>query len=128
MYILLIALPLISFCVTGLFGKHIGPYGSASISISSACFSFLLSVLIIYEVLVNYCCVYIKLLIWIDSGSLNLNWGFMFDSLTAIMCCIITFISFLVHLYSIEYMGHDPHLPRFLAYLSLFTFFMLIVF
>ena len=49
----------------------------------------------------------------------------MFDSLTVFMCVVVTFISFLVHLYSIEYMSHDPHLSRFMSYLSLFTFFML---
>jgi NADH:ubiquinone oxidoreductase subunit 5 (subunit L)/multisubunit Na+/H+ antiporter MnhA subunit len=51
----------------------------------------------------------------------------MFDSLTAVMCAVVTFISCLVHLYSTEYMSHDPHLPRFMSYLSLFTFFMLIL-
>ena len=51
----------------------------------------------------------------------------MFDSLTVSMCVVVTFISFLVHLYSTEYMSHDPHLPRFMSYLSLFTFFMLIL-
>ena len=51
----------------------------------------------------------------------------MFDSLTVLMCIIVTFISFLVHFYSIEYMSYDPHLPRFMSYLSLFTFFMLIL-
>lgn len=58
---------------------------------------------------------------------LNIDWGFMFDSLTVCMCVTVTFISLLVHLYSMEYMSHDPHLPRFMAYLSLFTFFMLIL-
>jgi len=51
----------------------------------------------------------------------------MFDSLTVLMCVIVTFISCLVHIYSIEYMSHDPHLARFMSYLSLFTFFMLIL-
>ena len=51
----------------------------------------------------------------------------MFDSLTVFMCVIVTFISCLVHVYSTEYMDHDPHLSRFMSYLSLFTFFMLIL-
>ena len=51
----------------------------------------------------------------------------MFDSLTVVMCFVITFISLLVHLYSTEYMSHDPHIARFVSYLSLFTFFMLIL-
>jgi NADH:ubiquinone oxidoreductase subunit 5 (subunit L)/multisubunit Na+/H+ antiporter MnhA subunit len=55
------------------------------------------------------------------------DWGFMFDSLTVIMLIVVTFVSSVVHLYSTEYMSHDPHLPRFMSYLSLFTFFMLIL-
>jgi NADH-quinone oxidoreductase subunit M len=51
----------------------------------------------------------------------------MFDSLTVTMCCVVTFISTLVHLYSIEYMAYDPHLSRFMSYLSLFTFFIVLV-
>jgi NADH-ubiquinone oxidoreductase chain 5 len=73
------------------------------------------------------CFVYIKVTTWISSELLNFDWGFMFDSLAVTMCIVVTFISFLVHLYSIEYMSHDPHLPRFMSYLSLFTFFMLIL-
>jgi NADH-ubiquinone oxidoreductase chain 5 len=73
------------------------------------------------------CFVYIKLGTWISSEVMHVDCGFMFDSLTATMCVVVTFISFLVHLYSIEYMSHDPHLPRFMSYLSLFTFFMLIL-
>jgi len=57
----------------------------------------------------------------------NVSWGFLFDSLTVIMLVVVTFISSLVHLYSIEYMGHDPHLSRFMSYLSLFTAFMLVL-
>ena len=55
------------------------------------------------------------------------SWGFMFDSLTVVMLVVVTCVSSLVHLYSTEYMGGDPHLPRFMSYLSLFTFFMLIL-
>jgi len=58
---------------------------------------------------------------------LNVDWGFLFDSLTVVMCCVVTFVSSIVHLYSTEYMANDPHLPRFMSYLSLFTFFMLIL-
>lgn len=71
--------------------------------------------------------VYLKLATWIKSDTLNVDWGFLFDSLTVSMCVIVTFISLVVHLYSVEYMKDDPHLPRFMSYLSLFTFFMLIL-
>jgi NADH:ubiquinone oxidoreductase subunit 5 (subunit L)/multisubunit Na+/H+ antiporter MnhA subunit len=62
-----------------------------------------------------------------ESNSLIISWGFLFDSLTVTMLVVVTFISTLVHLYSISYMSEDPHLPRFMAYLSLFTFFMLML-
>lgn len=58
-------------------------------------------------------------------GLLNVSWGFLFDTLTSMMLIIVTLISCLVHLYSISYMAHDPHLVRFMSYLSLFTMFML---
>lgn len=73
------------------------------------------------------CFTYIKVATWISSDTLNVDWGFLFDTLTAIMCVVVTFISSLVHLYSTEYMSHDPHLSRFMSYLSLFTFFMMIL-
>merc|ERR1712127_831226 len=90
-------------------------------------FTFLLSFFAFYEVALNGSPVYIKFLTWINSEMLNVDWGFLFDTLTVVMCCVVTFVSFLVHLYSTEYMSHDPHLPRFMSYLSLFTFFMLIL-
>jgi len=62
-----------------------------------------------------------------ESNSLIISWGFLFDALTVTMLVVVTFISTLVHLYSISYMSEDPHLPRFMAYLSLFTFFMLML-
>jgi proton-translocating NADH-quinone oxidoreductase chain L len=64
---------------------------------------------------------------WILVDSLDIKWSFCFDSLTSVMLIVVTFISTLVHLYSTEYMEYDPHLPRFMSYLSLFTFFMLIL-
>lgn len=57
----------------------------------------------------------------------TINIGLLFDSLTCMMLIIVTGISFLVHLYSIGYMSHDPHISRFMSYLSLFTFFMLVL-
>lgn len=127
MYLLLVMLPLIGSCSAGLFGRKLGPYGASIITTTCLMLSFLLSAFAFYEVALVGCCVYIKLITWIDSEVLNVDWGFMFDSLTVVMCCVVTFVSSLVHLYSTEYMSHDPHLPRFMSYLSLFTFFMLIL-
>jgi NADH-ubiquinone oxidoreductase chain 5 len=127
MYLLLVFLSIIGSCLAGLFGRHLGSWGSAIITTSCLFLSFLISLFAFYEVALVGCFVYIKLTTWISSEVLNIDWGFMFDSLTVSMCVVVTFISFLVHLYSTEYMSHDPHLPRFMSYLSLFTFFMLIL-
>nr|AZP79192.1 NADH dehydrogenase subunit 5 [Nitzschia palea] len=127
MYIPLIFLPLAGFCITGLFGRAIGPKGAAIVTTSCLVISLFLSFFAFYEVGLMGSPVYIQLATWVSSEVLLINWGFLFDSLTVIMCIVVTFVSSLVHLYSIEYMSHDPHLPRFMSYLSLFTFFMLIL-
>jgi NADH-ubiquinone oxidoreductase chain 5 len=127
MYLLIILLPITGSCLAGLFGRHLGSWGSSFITTSCLISSFFLSIFSFYEVALFGCPVYIKLTTWISSEVLNIDWGFMFDSLTVSMCVVVTFISSLIHLYSIEYMSHDPHLPRFMSYLSLFTFFMLIL-
>ena len=111
----------------GLFGRHIGPKNAGSITISCLMITCLLSLTAFYEVALAGSPVYIKLCTWIDSELFNVDWGFLFDTLTVVMCCVVTFVSSLVHLYSTEYMCNDPHLSRFMSYLSLFTFFMLIL-
>ena len=127
MYLLIVFLSITGFCLAGLFGRYLGSWGSAIITTTCLFISFLISLFVFYEVALMGSFVYIKLATWISSDLLHINWGFLFDSLTAIMCVVVTFISFLVHLYSTEYMSHDPHLARFMSYLSLFTFFMLIL-
>jgi NADH-quinone oxidoreductase subunit L len=67
----------------------------------------------------------IELFTWIDSGSLKVSWALKVDTLTAVMMIVVTYVSAMVHVYSIGYMHHDNHVPRFMGYLSLFTFFML---
>jgi NADH-quinone oxidoreductase subunit L len=69
----------------------------------------------------------VEVLRWVNSGALNANWAFRIDALTAVMLVVVNTISSLVHIYSIGYMSHDPYQPRFFAYLSLFTFFMLML-
>jgi len=127
MYLLLVFLPLIGSCCAGLFGRKLGPYGASCITVTCLLITLFLSLFAFYEVSLIGCCVYIKFVPWINSELLNVDWGFLFDSLTVVMCCVVTFVSSIVHLYSTEYMAHDPHLPRFMSYLSLFTFFMLIL-
>ena len=127
MYLNIVFLPLISSIVSGLFGRKIGPKGSSIVTVACLIVTFLCSFFAFYEVSLMGSPVYIKLTTWINCEVLHVDWGFQFDTLTVIMCCVVTFVSSLVHLYSTEYMSHDPHLPRFMSYLSLFTFFMLIL-
>jgi NADH-ubiquinone oxidoreductase chain 5 len=127
MYLLVIFLSLFSSILSGLFGKAFGTIGSTKITILFITASSLLSYIIFYEiVLLNSNCS-IKLFPWFDSGLLFVQWGFLFDALTSTMLCVVLTVSTLVHIYSSEYMSTDPHLPRFMSYLSLFTFFMLIL-
>jgi NADH-ubiquinone oxidoreductase chain 5 len=127
MYILIVFLPLFSSIFSGICGRFLGFWGSASLTLISLAKAFFLSLRAFYKVVLKGFFYNVKLTSWITCEVFHVDWGFMFDSLTVLMCVIVTFISFLVHLYSIEYMSHDPHLPRFLSYLSLFTFFMLIL-
>jgi NADH-ubiquinone oxidoreductase chain 5 len=127
MYLILVFLPLIGSITAGLFGRKIGPKGASIITVTLLFITFSISVFAFYEVALIGSPTYIKLTTWVNSELFNVDWGFLFDSLTVVMCCVVTFVSTLVHLYSTEYMSHDPHLPRFMSYLSLFTFFMLIL-
>jgi NADH-ubiquinone oxidoreductase chain 5 len=127
MYLTIIFLPLFGFLIAGFFGKKLGSYGSGVITTFCLFCSCLISFIIFYEVGLEGSPCYLDLITWINSDLFSISWGFLFDSLTVIMLVVVTFISTLVHLYSTEYMSHDPHLPRFMSYLSLFTFFMLVL-
>ena len=127
MYLNIVFLPLLGSFLGGGFGRFLGPFGAGIITTFCTGCSFLISCFAFYEVGFSGSPCYITLLTWFNSEYLCANWGFQFDSLTVIMLIVVTFISTLVHLYSNEYMSHDPHLPRFMSYLSLFTFFMLIL-
>ncbi len=127
MYLLVLALPLLSTISAGLFGKWIGGEGAGRLTTSLIGLTFLTSCFIFYEVTLLKTPCLITLSPWFTTEIYDLHWGFLFDSLTAVMLIVVTSISTLVHLYSTEYMGQDPHLSRFMSYLSFFTFFMLIL-
>ena len=127
MEISIIALPLIASIISGFFGKLIGDRSSEIITSLLVSISAIFSVLVLYEVVVNQYQENIIIATWISSGSLEVNWSMKIDSLSAVMLVVVTAVSALVHIYSIGYMSHDPHKPRFMAYLSLFTFAMLML-
>nr|YP_010007659.1 NADH dehydrogenase subunit 5 [Cyanidium caldarium]QNR39828.1 NADH dehydrogenase subunit 5 [Cyanidium caldarium] len=127
MYLIILFLPFCGSLFSILFGRWVGGFGSSVITCLCLILAIFLSCIAFYEVgILNYPC-YIKLTSWIDSGIFHVSWGFLFDSLTVTMIVIVSVISLLVHIYAIEYIRLDPHLPRFISYLSVFTFFILIL-
>ncbi len=127
MEISIIALPLLASIISGFFGKFIGDRNSEIVTSLMVSISAILSLLVLYEVIVNQYQDNIIIATWISSGSLDVNWSMKIDALSAVMLVVVTSVSALVHIYSIGYMSHDPHKPRFMAYLSLFTFAMLML-
>lgn len=127
MYLLIVLLPLLSFLVLSFFGRFIGRIGSSFIAVLFMFFTVLLSFIIFFEVGVSKSLVVVSTFSWINFDMLDISWGFLFDGITSLMLIVVTVISFFVHVYSVSYMESDPHLQRFLSYLSLFTFFMLIL-
>ena len=127
MYLALIILPILGSIVSGFFGRKIGVIGARIVTCSCVIITTMLAIFAFLEVGLNQIPVKIELFRWIDAETLNVKWGFNFDSLTVSMLIPVLIVSSLVHLYSIGYMSHDPHNQRFFSYLSLFTFMMIIL-
>jgi len=127
MYFLIIILPLLGSIISGFFGRKVGVKGAQLITCSSVLVTTLIVMLTFIEVGYNNIPVTINLIRWIDVESLNIFWGFYFDSLTVSILIPVLIVSSLVHIYSIGYMSHDPHNQRFFSYLSLFTFMMIVL-
>lgn len=127
MYLALLALPLSTYCCISLFGRFIGPRGTIVLSVFSSVTCALFSMLIFYEVALCGCPCQITCAPYFHSSLFDANWGFLFDTLTAVMCVVVTLISCLVVIYSSSYMIADAHFIRFISYLKLFTVAMLIL-
>jgi len=127
MYSLIVFLPLAGAIVAGFFGRWIGDRGAQLVTCGGLIVSALLSLYAFYDVCFAGNAVRQILFTWIDSGSFEVSWAIRVDQLTAVMLVVVTGVSALVHVYSVGYMAEDPHIPRFMAYLSLFTFFMLML-
>jgi NADH-quinone oxidoreductase subunit L len=123
----IITLPLIASIISGFFGKYIGDRNSEIVTSLLVSISAILSIIVFYNVVFNQYEDNLIIATWINSGTLDVNWSMKIDSLSSVMLVVVTSVSALVHIYSIGYMSHDPHKPRFMAYLSLFTFAMLML-
>ncbi len=118
--------PLAGALVAGLFGKTIGRTGSHLVTIAGVLVAFICSLLIFQDVLAGHSfngTIYT----WLTSGNLNLEVGFLIDRLTVVMMLVVTFVSLMVHIYTIGYMHDDPGYQRFFSYIALFTFSMLML-
>lgn len=127
MYLTILTLPLLSSIACGFLGRKLGNYGVYFISSISLILALILSFIAFYEVGLCHTTVSLKLTDWIRSEFLSVPFGFIFDSLTVTIFLPILIVSAIVHVYSIGYIKEDPHQPRFFCYLSIFTFFILIL-
>ena len=121
----IIFLPLLGSVVSGFFGKKIGDKYCQILTSTLISISAILSFFIFYEVLTHNYSSNKLIFDWISSGNFKVHWSIQIDPLTSVMLVVVTLISSIIHFYSIGYMSTDNHKPRFMAYLSLFTFAML---
>ena len=127
-YLTIVLAPLIGAIVAGLFGKKIGRSGAHWVTITGVAISFVMSVLVFKDVIFDGAAVYNQAVYtWMVSDGIRFEIGFLIDSLTAVMLVVVTFVSLMVHIYTIGYMHDDPGYQRFFSYISLFTFSMLML-
>jgi len=128
MYTAIVFLPLIGFLIAGIFGRQLGPRPSELITTILLFVAAALSWVAFFQVGLGSAPLSVSVLgKWITSGVLHVDWALRIDTLTVVMLVVVNTVSALVHLYSIGYMNEDEHRPRFFAYLSLFTFAMLML-
>ena len=127
---LIVLLPLLAAAIAGLFCRIIGDRPAQIVTCAALLIAAALSIFVFIKIGFgpeNAKLFVVKLFTWIDSGTLDIAWSLRVDTLTAVMLIVVTGVSSMVHVYSIGYMEEDPGIPRFMSYLSLFTFFMLML-
>src|SRR5258707_189486 len=123
---LVVLLPLLAAAIAGLLCRVIGDRPAQIVTCAALLIAAALSVFVFVRIgFGSEKMLVVPLFSWIDSGTLDINWSLRVDTLTAVMLVVVTGVSSMVHVYSVGYMAEDTSIPRFMAYLSLFTFFML---
>ena len=122
-----IFLPLVGALIAGFFGRQIGDLASQVVTCLGVGLAAVLSIPLFFDVAVNGNERVVTIMSWINSGTFETSWALRFDTLSAVMVMTVTCVSSLIHVYSVGYMSHDDSKPRFMAYLSLFTFAMLML-
>jgi len=125
--IAVVFLPLLGALIAGFFGRLIGDRASQFVTCACVLLAAGISIYLFNDVALQGHSVNRVLLDWIQSGTFSVDWGIKIDTLTAVMLIVVNGVSSMVHVYSVGYMSHDKSIPRFMAYLSLFTFFMLML-
>jgi NADH-quinone oxidoreductase subunit L len=123
--IAVVFLPLVAAIVAGFFGRAIGDRGSQVVTCGALLLSAALGIVVFRDILAAPEPQVIPLFNWIVAGGVSVTWSIRLDTLSGVMILVVTIVSSMVHVYSIGYMVGDKSIPRFMAYLSLFTFFML---
>ncbi len=118
-------LPLLGAIIAGFFGRWIGDRGAQLVTCLAMLASAAAGVVLFVQVALHGGEFVTPLFSFIDAGKLQVDWALKFDTLSAVMVAMVTVVSAMIHIYSVGYMAEDPSIPRFMAYLSLFTFFML---
>lgn len=127
MIVAIVFLPLLGALCVGLSVRLIGDKYAQAFTCVPMCIAAILSASVFAQTALSHHEAEITLLPWISVGEFTVNWALKVDSLTAVMLVVVTWVSTVVHIYSVGYMSHDEHKPRFMAYLSLFTFCMLML-
>jgi NADH-quinone oxidoreductase subunit L len=125
MAVAVVFLPLIAAIITGFFGRAIGDRGSQVVTCGALLAAAALGIVLFRDVLAMSQPQIIPLFQWIVAGSVDVTWSIRLDTLSGVMIMVVTVVSSMVHVYSVGYMAEDKSIPRFMAYLSMFTFFML---
>src|SRR5215471_10295025 len=127
---LIVLLPMLAAAIAGLFCRVIGDRPAQIVTCAALLFAAALSVFVFVRIGFgpeNGKLVVVQLFSWMSSGTLDVQWSLRVDTLTAVMLIVVAGVSSMVHVYSVGYMAEDPSIPRFMSYLSLFTFFMLML-
>ncbi len=127
MFVGAVFFPLLGATIAGFFGRWLGDKASQWVTVACMVLAAICGVTAFFQVALGHAPQTVPIVTFLDVGSFEVSWSLRYDTLSVVMVAMVTFISTLIHIYSVGYMSHDPTTPRFFAYLSLFTFMMLML-
>jgi NADH-quinone oxidoreductase subunit L len=127
MFVGAVFFPLLGASIAGFFGRWIGDRAAQLATVLCMVLAAICGLAAFWQVALGHTTANVEILTFLDVGGFEVSWALRYDTLSAVMVGMVTLISTLIHVYSVGYMSHDPSRPRFFAYLSLFTFMMLML-